>query len=399
MQIAAVPGWAQRQSDLKAKSRKLAALLAIYAQSQNETGAQAAYRNTWAICRSWKTQLPDGTVHNNYTCKRRHCLACMYARTVEKVAFYGAYLESWGKSFGTFTTRNIPADRHALIAWHKQRARIWRLINDDVRRRFGSTERLIWALEVPPGQDGTTIHPHIHAVGESRELMQYRLERWCHYWAELADAAAQLEKPTVGGAAVELLKYMLKVDRTDAESIPVLHEIFQGMKGKNSYGIVGFRKADVEEFNALWGIDGNDYLDQAQRDGRDDNAHAFKRLGEGLIWNWEDTAGTWMDYGSGELLTDPAPVEGLPALAESLRHFELQQATPRAPCTLETVNSWKVEKRITRVANFDPVREGEWIWTGNSGRTALLKDIAHFCVATGTPRDMIELSGDRIWAA
>ncbi len=256
-----------------------------------------SYRNT-VYCGSVVRQHADGRLTSRY-CGARWCFVCNRVRTARAIIRYSEGLSGWkDPQFVTLTIPNVSgAELKAAI--DEMIAAMPRICLA-IRRTDKLAVRLLRKLECTYSHRFDNFHPHFHLVVEGTEVAERIVARWLANYPA-ANRAAQNIRPCDEFQLRELFKYFTKLTTqlsgTNRAPIPAeaLDTIFRAMRRKRVYQPMGFKAIP------LLGNDEEGHV------GDDAVNLAWKRQGELVQWEWSQRFHDWLDYSTGEILTDFVP--------------------------------------------------------------------------------------------
>jgi hypothetical protein len=236
-------------------------------------------------------------------------MVCNRIRTARAINAYVPVVETWGESFFvTLTLRTVTADElPARIAMMLLGVAA---IAKSMRTTHSMPLVAIRKLECT-SRPGGLYHPHFHFVVQGREQAELLRSLWLKRYPMLATVDAQNVVPCNEGTLVELFKYFTKLTTKTADGkriIPVveLDTIFRAMRGKRVWQPMGFKlPKEVEEAIETEAIEV-------------DASDAVKRIEEVVHWQWSQQVADWVDYETGECLSEYEPGEGFRSFVESV---------------------------------------------------------------------------------
>jgi hypothetical protein len=236
-------------------------------------------------------------------------MVCNRIRTARAINAYVPVVETWGESFFvTLTLRTVTADElPARIAMMLLGVAA---IAKSMRTTHSMPLVAIRKLECT-SRPGGLYHPHFHFVVQGREQAELLRSLWLKRYPMLATVDAQNVVPCNEGTLVELFKYFTKLTTKTADGkriIPVveLDTIFRAMRGRRVWQPMGFRlPKEIEEAIETEAIEV-------------DASDAVKRIEEVVHWQWSQQVADWVDYETGECLSEYEPGEGFRSFVESV---------------------------------------------------------------------------------
>lgn len=250
-------------------------------------------------------------------CNQRSCIPCAHVRTARAIDRYRPALAAVAAERGerqffvTLTRPNVRAPElarevRALLRSEKR-------IRDAMRKANPEGRRLaaVRKIEVTPNVERGTFHPHLHyvVVGEAdaRELVR----RWLDANAT-AVPAAQDVRPVVKGTETELFKYVTKLTaktedgRREWIEPAALDVIFCALDGRRTWQALG---------DVLGRATGTD-----EEDGDDMPVTMAPRpRGREVTWEWARELSDWVDFTTGEVLSDYEPSRRVARLVDRER--------------------------------------------------------------------------------
>lgn len=301
---------AQKQARAKYLTVPLATSLA-----ELRSPLEQSYRNS-IYCASQRMQTDDGRLVAK-RCKCRWCVACNRIRTAEAINTYLPVVEEWSDPhFVTLTRRTV--DGHSILpalSGSTTRSSIDDMITraansaKGVRRTDGIDFQGIRKLECTYNPRTGLYHPHFHFITNSRESAEALIARWLrsHDDPEWASPDAQDIRPADSRSLVELFKYSTKVVASQGGSVKRvsperLDVIFRAFRDRRSWQPIGFKVPKP---------DGSEELELTA-------TQAFKRVGEDVLWEWEQSVSDWIDKETGEGLTGYSPSDRVEGVVRAL---------------------------------------------------------------------------------
>lgn len=238
------------------------------------------------------------TVTGKY-CRQRWCLVCNGIRTAKLIAGYLPEMSSWtDPQFVTLTIPNVeaaklPSTIRTMLLMMPRLAR-------GIRRTDGLELKAVRKLEVTYSTRRRDYHPHLHLIVNTRAVAEAIVRRWLKAFPD-ADAKAQDIRQAEGVKGMkELFKYFTKltVKGLDGERTAphprVLDTMFKAVRGLRTFQPMGFvSQVTVEVTDEALELD----------------AHTVSPIApdsRGRIrWQW--IGDDWMDFTTGELLSDYTP--------------------------------------------------------------------------------------------
>lgn len=311
-----------RRARAKYLALPLAAALSEYGK-QTESHLEEAYRDS-VYCTTNVVQEADGTVQSHY-CGRRWCLVCNRIRMAKQIDTYLPSLSEWEHSYFVTLTRSTVTEEELPQAIDDN-FRVLTQIKDVMRKHPTSPMKLeaVRKLEVTSRtyrSGETKYHPHMHLIVRTEAQAQALLQGWLDRWGDKAKLQGQDIRPVDAGAWVEVFKYATKLVAKDrnGNGVPVppeqLDVIFRSLYRRRTLQPIGFRlkKPEVDE-EAPLDLEGN--------------VKAWKRMGEAVLWAWEQDVADWVDHQTGECLTGHTPPETLDPAGVFLDTLETTSEIP-----------------------------------------------------------------------
>lgn len=303
----------------------------------NGSHLEKAYRDSIYCCHT-AHQEEDGGIKGSY-CGRRWCIVCNRIRTAKQIENYMPSLSEWeAPQFITLTRRSV--DTGAIAGCIDDSLRVLSAIKDAMRKHRTAPLKLeaVRKMEITYhwNHTGQYFHVHFHFIVRTEEMGRRLIQGWLDRLGEDAMLQGQDARPVDSGALMEMFKYATKlaVKDKDGKNRPVppeaLDAIFRALYRRRTLQPVGFRlkKPEVEE-DAPLDVEGK--------------TAAWKRLGEEVLWEWDQDVADWIDQATGEALTGHRkPVEDEQEAPEG-------QSLPPCPDrdfldTLETTSEHQPEK-------------------------------------------------------
>ena len=263
-----------------------------------EKGAQdreKAYRNTY-YCQSRLITSGD-RIYGSY-CKNRFCSICCSIRKAELINKYFPVLKEWEDAqFVTLTVRAV--QEHELYEHVRTVKKKFRQIIDLLKKRHqrGKGEKPIgiYSLECNFNPKAKSYNPHFHIIVPSRERADRLFWEWRKKWAKGQTSiwAQKIRKVKDTEAdLVETIKYGAKLftspDMKKKSSLPpviyaaALDNIHCAFSGLHIFGSFGLKLPQNNQFKKIQPKELKEYEEWVF------NAHVYD----------------WMNFETGELLTD-----------------------------------------------------------------------------------------------
>lgn len=290
---------AARRKLAKRARAKHATLPRAVSLAELRTPLEKAYRNT-VYCANTLRQSSDGTISGRY-CGNRWCLACCRIQTARAIRRYLPELDSWPeKMFVTLTIPNVQGDRlgEAIDLVLRAVPQMSRAI----KRTDGMPFRALRKLECTFNFHRGDYHPHLHLIVDGRVQAEALVRRWLELFPR-ARRVAQDIRPCGDGDTKELFKYFTKLvtKASDGAATPMpvvaLDVIFTAMQGRRVYQPVGF------SVTALPGQAEEAPIGLAGR------TEAPSRIGDSIEWSWSQLLADWVDFRTGDFLTNRGECE------------------------------------------------------------------------------------------
>ena len=316
----------QKRARRVAFSKPLARLLMGSSQSPKMVRAYARTVNT---CGQVVEQV-DGKLKTTW-CGGRWCAACGAIRTARAYAAYGDEVRSWGDDLYlvTLTVPNCTGAklRDTVKAIHHN----FSLICLALRRKYGTGNvKMIRATECTYSEVRGDFHPHCHIACRGKDIATALLAHWMKRNPEASPRAQDIRKGDAGTVA-EIFKYSTKLasDKRDADGsrkvVPAhaLDTIFQAFYRQRLWQVVGITAANNDE-----GADD----DNAEIDVEVGTA-ATTRKDEHIIWHWCQSLTDWVDFATGDTLSQYEAGRHARALIQKLEMMadEASQRVRAAP--------------------------------------------------------------------
>lgn len=240
-------------------------------------------------------QHPDGSLTTHY-CGYRHCLVCNRIRIAKAINAYAPIIAEWKDAHAvTLTIPNVPG--YQLKSAIGQMLAAFTSCKRAIKRTHGLTFTAIRKIEVTYNPARGDFHPHFHVIVDGWAQAEALRTLWLQRWPGTNEAAQDV-RPVTEGTLMEVFKYFTRIISKGTErgvDAPSLCIIFEAMQGRRVWQPVGFTKpvADPDDTAAL------DDLHSATK--------ATKRLTERVLWQWDQEFSDWIDFDSGELLTEYEP--------------------------------------------------------------------------------------------
>ena len=267
---------------------------------QNERNP--SYWRTYRCCNTLE-QESDGKIKSKY-CKNRWCIVCNRIRS-------GILHHTHRKSLETVPTRFITltsnftgkcltkADLDAvLILYYKIWNKVWR----NTKNKYGKL-KCLRKTEITFSFQYGWFHPHFHIILENNsDEADFVIQQWTRLIAEaegIASKKANVSSITDEGTFAELFKYLTKmydvIENKETGKIDFvlpypaqkLDDIYSVLKGKKIFQSYRLSNVEIDDFDDLKATVFTDEI-------RDNH----------ILWQWEQSVRTWVDYNTGELRTE-----------------------------------------------------------------------------------------------
>lgn len=298
------------QKRARAKLFSTALAGALYAEGK---ALKRAYGRSMD-CTSTIVQEDDGSVHTHY-CGARWCMVCNRIRTAKAINAYVPAIEAWGDDayFVTLTVTNCKGWelRDTVGAMLKSFTSCQR----SMKRTHGIPLEAIRKLEVTYNAKADTYHPHFHVVVNGEIEAEALRSLWLERAPTSVSPQAQDVRPVDAGSVKEVFKYFTKLLTADKDgkkgaNAASLNVIFEQIKGLRTYQPVGFKISDYAMQDDIIDPDGELNVEAVSK--------AFKRHGATVNWIWVQDYADWVDYDTGECLTDYTPTDKWRDLCSSI---------------------------------------------------------------------------------
>jgi len=264
---------------------------------------EKAYRNT-SYCAGVVEQGPDGECTSDY-CKNRWCLVCARIKTARLMNDYLPELGTWpDPQFVTLTVPNVPADE--LPATLDDMGAAFTAARRRARRTLHGAFRAVRKTEVTYSPSRGDYHPHFHVVIDGEQLAHELVSSWLRAFPA-AVREAQDVRPADAGALRELFKYFTKLvayrgGKRSFFKVAALDQIFRAMYRRPVFARYGFKVGEAAAAAE------DDEMETVQ------SVTGWKRLGERIMWNWEQDIADWVDHETGETLSDAGIPDDVPLM-------------------------------------------------------------------------------------
>lgn len=298
----------QRRARRRSVSKPLAELLMRVTPSLE---MKKSYERTATKCQEKMFQT-GGKLHTAY-CSNRWCLVCSSYRQVRMYASYGQEVLSWKNSayFVTLTIPNVSAIelRSSIQKMHKVFRLCWRYM----REKEGLEVQMVRATEITWNGETKKFHPHMHCIIRGKRQAVALVRNWVKRWPEASILAQDIRKAD-RGSIYEAFKYTSKLISTEVKDAdgfgklvpPVqLDKIFRACRGLRLWCAVGVK-------SALGEVGEEDALEMEQ------NTPTPKRVDEELMWEWGQAVRDWIDYETGDVLSDHEPSQKVERFVKKL---------------------------------------------------------------------------------
>lgn len=231
--------------------------LAALNSNQEKTYKRACF------CANVKVVEGDGKVRTTY-CKARSCLTCQAIRKAYLIDRYKKVLEECKDlHFVTLTVRNVPS--YSL----RKAVKDMKAVFVDLKRKavkIGLNTDFLRALETTSNAKKNTFHPHFHILVDGKIEAEFLKSEWikqCVKRGLVATPKGQDLKKADSGSAMELLKYVTKLEVKTDEDIKALDTIFTALAGLRIVEPYGkFRKLKVNEDEAFADLEKQESLSE-----------------------------------------------------------------------------------------------------------------------------------------
>lgn len=261
---------------------------------------ESSYRSSIYCCTAF--DQVDDVLTSGY-CKQRWCPICNRIRTAQLVEAYRPVVEAWpDPHFVTLTCRAVPFER--LGDAYANRLTIFNRTKDAMRNDRTSPLKLVGLrkTECTYNVRTDTYHLHYHTVTATGEMGERLRCGWLdRFPEELANPAAQDVRPCDENGLIEVLKYSTKLVTGGGgirRYVPpaALDNIFTTLQRRRLIQPIGFKVPkhvrDLEDdFDTTAGIP------------------ALYRLGETILWKWDQDCHDWVDQMTGDTLSGYEPTE------------------------------------------------------------------------------------------
>lgn len=312
----------QKRARRVAFSKPLARMLASVTPSPK---MGRAYRRTLHTCGQIVEQV-DGKLKTTW-CGGRWCAACGAIRTARAYAAYGDEVKSWGDDLYlvTLTVPNCTASQ--LRDTVKEIHHNFSLICLALRRKHGTGNvKMIRATECTYSEVRGDYHPHVHLAVRGHHIATEVLSHWLKRNPE-ANIRAQDIRKGDSGTVAEIFKYSTKLasDKRDVDGsrrvVPAhaLDTIFTAFYRQRLWQVVGITAANNDDA----ADDDNAALETEV------GTVATSRKDEHIIWEWVQSLHDWIDFKTGDTLSQYsagrhalALIAKMDALADELERRE-----------------------------------------------------------------------------
>lgn len=264
-----------------------------------------AYARTLNTCQNLILQ-EDGKLTTTY-CGYRWCPCCSAIKTARAWEAYGQEVQGWaneGKCFlVTLTLPNCSFGnlRNVVRKMHKD----FGSLTNTLQKRFGKEEvKLIRATEVTYNEEQNNAHPHMHLLVRGYEVSKAVVQLWMKRNPEASILAQDIRKGDKNSIA-EVFKYVQKLssDKRDEKgerkliAPQVLDLIFTSLRSLRLWAAAGIKAANGDE----------KAIDDTADIEVDTGTIATTRKDERIVWEWSQVHATWVDYNTGDTLTNWIP--------------------------------------------------------------------------------------------
>ena len=246
---------------------------------------QKSYNNTIFGCANLLKQT-DNKITGSY-CNNRWCVVCNRIRTAKLINGYQKSLDELpDKHFVTLTIPNVSGQLlgATILLMIKKFTNLRKYLHKKGIKIVGLRK-----IECTYNPITNTFHPHFHLIVSTRMIAEIMQQEWLKRYPDAKEIAQDI-RPAENGYHLELFKYFTKIISKDAIYISALDCIFQSMKGLRVFQSMGIKKVTEE-------------IEELQSQTIEDLKEAEK------TWTWLDN--DWIDYETGELLTNYKPEESM----------------------------------------------------------------------------------------
>jgi|SRR5210317_1103943 hypothetical protein len=270
-----------------------------------------AYNRTLYKCGQQMVQSEGKIV--SWWCGYRWCVSCSVIRVARMYAGYGEEIESWEKKyFVTLTAPNVKG--HNLRSEIMRYQKIFRLCWMSLKRKKLDV-KMVRSMEITYNEKRDDYHPHIHLIVKGRQVSEALVEAWLKR-NPAAKRVAQDIRECNDSSINEVFKYSAKLSiKKEGKVNPVPPEkldlIFSSIRGLRMWSAVGIRsKNGVEEKS-------DEDLETKE------STLAFKRMDELVNWEWAQSIRDWVDFETGEVLSEYEPSERAEKFIRQLESTDL----------------------------------------------------------------------------
>jgi len=257
-------------------------------------------KNYWDTWHCANVVYQEGKKLKANYCNNRWCIVCNRIRTAKLIHGYLPQLVKLQDPY--FVTLTIPnvGSQDLEIVIRKMYLEI-KKIQTLFRNRRAIKLTGIRKMECTYNEKRNDFHPHYHFVIEGKQVAVSLIEEWLNRFPGSKFEAQDMRRANEG-TALELFKYFTKLlskDRT--VNGKALDTIFRAMRGKRVFQAMGLKKEVAEDIE---GIQTEIY------EGIEEVEERF--------WKWSQSAGDWVDPGTGETLTRYKPSESVMRVVERI---------------------------------------------------------------------------------
>jgi hypothetical protein len=212
---------------------------------------------------------------------------------------YGEEIESWDEKYlVTLTAPNVRANnlRQEIQKYQK----IFRLCWMSLKRKKLDV-KMVRSMEITYNEKRDDFHPHIHLIVKGKEVSQALIESWLQR-NPTAKRVAQDMRKCDDNSINEVFKYSAKLSiKKKGQVSPVPAEkldiIYSAISGLRMWSAVGIRSKNGIENKS------DEELETRQ------STLAFKRVDDLVNWEWAQSIRDWVDFETGEVLSEYEPSE------------------------------------------------------------------------------------------
>lgn len=250
------------------------------------------YKSYWNTYHCVETlfQNENGKITSTY-CKQRWCVVCNRIRTAKLINGYSPVLKNMKDlKFVTLTVPNVSGIE--LREKIDEMQKTWRSILHKARRTDKIQLNGIRKLETTHNFRTNEFHPHYHIIVQGEKEANYIRDAWLKM-NKTSVYKAQDVRNADKNSVIELFKYFTKLytkkenGKVQTYTPEAMDTIFAALRNKRvvqSFGNVKQVSDDFEDIEA-------DVIVDETRE---------------VLWSWEQQYATWIDYSTGEMLTECA---------------------------------------------------------------------------------------------